>query len=140
MSNNIVYKTTPKISWLMLTLYFVFLIALLCTFIHIKWALILIILWLPVLIQIPIRYSIFNDRIEIKCLLKTWRIFYSGILNVTPCNSSAVFRGPSIKPLLSFKNLVWIERSKGMPFIISPKDRDKFIKNLNNAITEHKIK
>ncbi len=85
--------------------------------------LIFLLMLLPLGISFPLRYTIFDDYIEIKTLFIKWKKPFKKIDYITTGNEVDYFLIPSGKFILSFKNTIVIKKGKDYT-VIAPRDRD----------------
>jgi len=84
---------------------------------------------------LPRRFQIFEDRLKI--LLGgpfSINILLSNIAEVKPASSRKVFAYWGIRFATSTSNVVEIVRKKGLNLIISPRNDDMFLEQLNQAL------
>jgi len=84
---------------------------------------------------LPRRFQIFEDRLKI--LLGgpfSINILLSNIAEVKPASSREVFAYWGIRFATSTSNVVEVVRKKGLNLIISPRNDDMFLEQLNQAL------
>ena len=84
---------------------------------------------------LPRRFQIFEDRLKI--LLGgpfSINILLSNIAEVKPASSRKVFAYWGIRFATSTSNVVEVVRKKGLNLIISPRNDDMFLEQLNQAL------
>ena len=84
---------------------------------------------------LPSRFQIFEDRLKI--LLGgpfSINILLSNIAEVKPASSRKIFAYWGIRFATSASNVVEIVRKKGLNLIISPRNDDMFLEQLNQAL------
>lgn len=85
---------------------------------------------------LPSRFQVYQDRLVIKLggPLKI-NLGFSSIKEVRRASASKVFAYGGIRFATSTKSVVEIVRNKGLNMVISPKEPDRFVEQLNRAIT-----
>ena len=141
---NLVYEDTPRYDFLLklilggvLALTFILGVILFFEDIRVAWVMFGVTLFDALLFKaiLPRRFQIFEDRLKI--LLGgpfSINILLSNIAEVKSASSREVFAYWGIRFATSTSNVVEVVRKKGLNLIISPRNDDMFLEQLNQAL------
>lgn len=89
-------------------------------------------LGVPLLFMVPCRYTLLDDTLSIRCGLAFYQLSLADIAHVS--KSTTLLSGAAL-------SLQRVEIKTGKRrYIVSPRDRDQFISDLQNAIDETKTR